>query len=115
MVAGPGGVQTPKTVVGGFQLKEDVPERYKGAKGEQLRQQEEATLYKDIQAHEGKIAAADKNIAGINNAINSGKLSEDNIQRLEKEREKYLKQKEFFNNKLSDARSQYDYIKKPTR
>ena len=113
MVAGPGGVKTPKTVTGGFKLKEDVPERYKGAKGEQLRQQEEASLYKDIQAYEDEIAKADKNISAIDRAMQQ--LSGKPLQTAQKQKDKFLKRKEFYNNKLSDIRPQYDYIKKPKR
>jgi len=113
IVAGPGGVKTPQTVTGGFQLKEDIPDIYKGAKGEQVRRSEEAALYKDIQAYESAIAKADKTIANIDKAM--VKLSGNALKSAEAQKNKYLKQKEFYNNKLSEARPQYDYIKKPTR
>ena len=113
MVASPGGVKTPKIVTGGFQLKEDIPDVYKGAKGEQVRRSEEAALYKDIQVYESAIAKVDKTIANIDKAM--VKLSGNALKSAEAQKNKYLKQKEFYNNKLSEARPQYDYIKKPTR
>jgi len=113
IVAGPGGVKTPQTVTGGFQLKEDIPDIYKGAKGEQVRRSEEAALYKDIQAYESAIAKADKTIANIDKAM--VKLSGNALKSAEAQKNRYLKQKEFYNNKLSEARPQYNYIKKPKR
>tara|TARA_R110000744_G_scaffold92446_1_gene178988 strand:+ start:816 stop:2120 length:1305 start_codon:yes stop_codon:yes gene_type:complete len=113
MVAGPGGVKTPKIVTGGFQLKSDAPSEYKGRKGARRLQSEGAALLKEITGYEDEIEKADRNITAIDKAIPN--LSGKSLELAQEQKDKYLRIKTRANDSLSTTRSRYEYIKKPTR
>ena len=106
-MAGPSGKRTVDYP--SYKLKKDIPEIYKD---EKKRKRVVTELRMGVRDYNNKISKADTIIAQIDVAMQ--KLSGPALESAQKQKQKYIQQKQVFENKLKEMQADLDYIKKPT-